>query len=206
MLFLLTERNLSPAPTYGVPPMRDNSPWTSPTWVHPLGNRSANCCSVGHCSMGCSPARTGCSSVGPPRCHKSYQETCCSTGSSLHRSAAPCSSVGFPWGHSPLSNIHLLQHRSVSSVGCRWIPAPPDLHGLQGHPSSRAWSTPCPCFSSDLGVYRAVPLTYSHSCSSVVTITILQWSFFVSNLLSERPYHFFCLAQSGPAAGLSRAG
>ncbi|KAK4830930.1 hypothetical protein QYF61_014303, partial [Mycteria americana] len=76
-----------------------------------------------------------CSSMGPPRCHKSCQQTCSGVGSSL--SVGPqvlpgaCSSVGFPWGHS------LLRTSTCSSVGsstgCRVdICSTVNLHGLQG--------------------------------------------------------------------------
>ena len=80
-------------------------------------------------STGCSPSGADCSSVGPPRGHKSCQQTCFGVGSSLHGATGPqvlpgaCSSAGFPQGHS------LLRASTCSGVGsstgCRWISAPP---------------------------------------------------------------------------------
>jgi len=89
-----------------------------------------------------------------------------------------CSSMGSPWGgHS------LLQESTCSgvgsSLGCRWISAPPLssggssggqpafhhclLHRLQGNLLSGAWSTSSPSFFTDLGICRVVSVAYSHS-------------------------------------------
>uniref|UniRef100_A0A8C8A6C9 Caspase activity and apoptosis inhibitor 1 n=1 Tax=Otus sunia TaxID=257818 RepID=A0A8C8A6C9_9STRI len=57
-------------------------------------------------SPGCSPSGTGCSSVGPPRGHKSCQQTCSSVGSSLHGATGPARSLlqhGLPTGSQPPS-------------------------------------------------------------------------------------------------------
>jgi len=77
--------------------------------------------------MRCSPSGTGCSSTGPPRGHKPCQQTCSSTGFSLHGSAGPATSLlqrGLPTGSQHPSSIPLLQ-RGVPSMGYRWISAPP---------------------------------------------------------------------------------
>jgi len=79
-------------------------------------------------------AGTGYSSVGPPWGHKSCQQTCSGTGSSLHGSTGPGRSLlqrGFPTGSQPPSGIHLLRHGvlhglrvDICSIG--------DLHGMKG--------------------------------------------------------------------------
>jgi len=65
--------------------------------------------------------------VGPPRGHKPCQKTCSSVGSSLHRSTGPARSLlqcrlstgsQPPLGTSTSSGVG-------SSIGCRWISAPP---------------------------------------------------------------------------------
>ena len=156
MLFLPLLRKGSPSPSPGWGPSHGrqfsmNVSSVSPSHGH---QSSPDCSNVGHSSMRCSPSRTGCSSVGPPWGHKSFQETCSSMGSSLHRSAGPCqepaaaqtshgvtassqastcSSVGLLCGlqvdlciHG--SSIHGLQGHScftmVCTMGCRGIPAP----------------------------------------------------------------------------------
>jgi len=75
----------------------------------------------------CSPSGTGCSSMGTPRGHEPFQQTCSGMGSSLHRSAGPGRSLlqcGLPTVSQLPSGIHLLQC-GVPSTGCRWISAPP---------------------------------------------------------------------------------
>lgn len=119
-------------------PMGCSSSGTTPTSVPP---------------MGCSSLRTGCSSVGTPWGHKSYQETCFSMGSSLHESAVPWQepfpalayhgTTAFFWA-SACSSVGLL------SMVCRGI-------------SSGAWRTFFLSFLTVLGVYKVVPLTYSQS-------------------------------------------
>jgi len=77
--------------------------------------------------MGCSPSGTGCSSVGPPRGHKPCQQTCSDVGSSLHGSTGPGRSLLqlrlLTESQLP-SGIPLLRC-GVSSMGYRWISAPP---------------------------------------------------------------------------------
>uniref|UniRef100_A0A8C0F7B9 Uncharacterized protein n=1 Tax=Bubo bubo TaxID=30461 RepID=A0A8C0F7B9_BUBBB len=89
--FLLRGRTRHTLPLLqcGVPPTGDTPPSTS--WVP---------------SPGCSPSGTGCSSVGPPRGHKSCQQTCSSVGSSLHGATGPARSLlqhGLPTGSQPPS-------------------------------------------------------------------------------------------------------
>jgi len=79
--------------------------------------------------MGCSPSGTGCSSVGPPQGHKSYQQTCSSMGSALHGSAgswqAPHKATSC-FRHPPASawnHFHGLQVDMCSTMG---------LHGCRG--------------------------------------------------------------------------
>ena len=137
-------------------------------------------------STGCSPSGADCSSVGPPRGHKSCQQTCFSVGSSLHGATGPqvlpgaCSSAGFPRGHSVLRASTC--SGVGSSTGCRWISAPPwTSMGCRGTACltmvfttgcrgislcSGAWSTSSPSFFTDLGVCGVVPLTSSHSALS----------------------------------------
>jgi len=90
-----------------------SSSQTAPVWVP---------------SKGCSPSGTGCSSVGPPQCYKSCQQTCSGMGSSLQGSTGPARSLlwhGVPSTGSQLpSGIHLLW-RGIPSMGYRWISAPP---------------------------------------------------------------------------------
>ncbi|KAJ7412636.1 hypothetical protein BTVI_45920 [Pitangus sulphuratus] len=47
---------------------------------------------MGHSTTVCSPPGTAWSNVGPPQGHKSYQETCSSVDSSLHRGMTAVSS------------------------------------------------------------------------------------------------------------------
>lgn len=93
---------------HGVPPTGDSPPQNSPVWVLPMGCSFSLTAPAWVTSIGCSPSGTDCLSVGPPRGHKSCQQT--------------CSSVGFPWGHSLLwaSTCPSVE----SSMGCRWVSAP----------------------------------------------------------------------------------
>jgi len=163
-----------------VPLAGDSSPQTSPTWVLPTGCSSSQTAPVWVPSTGCSPSGTGCSSLGPPRGHKSCQQTCSGVGSSLHGSAGPASSLlqrRLPTGSQLPSGIHPLRH-GVPSTGCRWISAPPwtsmgcrgttcltmvFITGCKGKLCSGVLSTFSPSFFTDLGVCRVVSLTSSHS-------------------------------------------
>jgi len=72
---------------------------------------------------GGSSSGTGCSSVGPPRGHKPFQQTCFS---SVHGSAGPGRGLlqcGLVTGSQLPSGIHLLRH-GVPSMGYGWISAP----------------------------------------------------------------------------------
>lgn len=119
--------------------------------------------------MGCRPSRTACSSVGPPKGHKSYQETTSSVGSSLHGSASPCEKPAparvFLQVHSPFLGIPLLWHGallwaagvSLHLCGSPWTAGAQLLHHsvhhwLQGNLVSGTWTTSCPSFSTDPGV------------------------------------------------------
>ena len=84
--------------------------------------------------MGCSPSRTGCSSVGPPWGHKSCQQTCSSVDSSLHGSTGQGRSLrqhGFSTGSQPPLGIHLLQRGVLPWLQVD-ICSTVNLHGLQG--------------------------------------------------------------------------
>lgn len=110
-------------PSYALPLLQSgdvptgNSPsWTYPVWVSPMGT-------VLHkllawvISLECSPAETDCLRLGPPSCHKSYQQACSIMGSSLLPSAQfvpeACSSVGFPQGHIILEAFSLEKIQSL---------------------------------------------------------------------------------------------
>ena len=178
---------------HGVPPTGDSPSQTSPVWVLPTG---------------CSSSRMDCFHVGPPWGHKSCQQTCFGMGSSLHGSTGPqvlpgsCSGVGFPRGHSVLrastcsgvgSSLHGLQVDICSTVELHGLPGDSLPHhglphGLQGNLCSGAWSTSSPSFFTDLGVCRAVSLTYSHSSLRLQLLLCSNFSPFL-NLLSQRRYH-----------------
>ena len=117
--------------------------------------------------------------MGPPRGHKSCQQTCSSVVSSLHGSTGPARNLlqrGLPTGSQrpwgiPLLRcgvLHGLQVDICSTVNLHGLqgdslPHHGLPHGLQGNLCSGAWSTSSPSFFTDLGVCRVVSLTYSHS-------------------------------------------
>jgi len=101
--------------------------------------------------------------------------------SSLHRSTGPGRGLlqhRLPTGSQFPSGIHLLRH-GVPSTGYRWISAPPwtftdyretacltmvFITSCKGKLSASAsQAPPVPSFFTDLGVYRIVSLTSSHS-------------------------------------------
>jgi len=89
-----------------------------------------------------------------------------------------------------------------------------DLHGLQGDSlphhdllhglplCSSAWSTTSPSFFTDLGVCRAVSLTYSSS-SLLIANAVPQEGIPFLNMLSQRRYRCHRWAWPWPAAGPS---
>ena len=121
---------------------------------------------------GCRPSGRDCSSVGPPRGHKSCQQTCSGVGSSLHGATGPARSLlqrGLPTGSQPPVGASTCSGVG-SSTGCRWNLCSPSSflrglqgdslphhglrHGLQGNLCSGAWSASSPSFCTDLGVCR----------------------------------------------------
>ncbi|KAM9662266.1 uncharacterized protein ACIBXB_013160 [Morphnus guianensis] len=188
----------------GVPPTGDSPPRTSPTWVLPRGCSSSRTAPAWVLSTACSPSGAHCSSVGPPRGHKSCQKTC-SVGSSLHRSAAPARSLlqcGVPTGSQPPSGTHLLRRGVLHGLQVD-ICSTVDLHGLQGDSlphhglhhglqgnlCSGAWSISSPSFFTDLGVRRVVSLTRSHSSLQLPNTSIPTFFSFLK-MLSQRHYHY----------------
>jgi len=164
--FLLRGRtpHTPPLLQFGAPPMGDSPPLISPVLVLPTG---------------CSASGTGCSSVDPPRGHKPCQQTCSIMDSAIHRSTGPARSLlqrGLSTGSQPPLGIHLLQYGFFHRVQVD-ICSTVDLYGLQGDNlphhgllhklqenfCSGSWSTPSPSVFTDLGVCRAVALTYFHS-------------------------------------------
>lgn len=109
----------------------------------------------------CSPSLTACSRVVSLQSHKSWQQTCCSMDSSLHRVTGAAGSLfqGFPWSHC------LLRAPTCSglkpSMGLRMdLSSTMNLHGLWGNPCSGTWSTSFSSFSTDLYVCRALSPSY----------------------------------------------
>jgi len=97
----------------------------------------------------------------------------------LHGSTGPARSLllhELPMGSQPPSGTHLLRCGVLCALQVE-ICSTVDLHGLQvdnlphhgllhrlqGNLCSGTWNTSSPSFFTDLGVYRAVSLTYSHS-------------------------------------------
>jgi len=123
---------------------------------------------------GCSPSATD----GSPWGRKSCQKTCSSLGSYSHVLPGACFSVGSPQGHSLLWGTSTCSGVG-SSMGCRWISAPPRTStmgcrvtacltmvfsmGYRGISALAPWGISSPSFCTDLGVCRVVSLTYSHS-------------------------------------------
>ena len=104
-------------------------------WVLPTGCSSSQTAPAWVPSMGCSPSGTDCSSVGPPRGHKSCQKTCSSVGSSLHGATGPARSLlqhELPTGSQPPSGTQLLRRgvlpRLQFFMNCSRVGP---LHGLQ---------------------------------------------------------------------------
>ncbi|KAK4820738.1 hypothetical protein QYF61_004419 [Mycteria americana] len=169
----------SPAPAWGPCRGRQSSMNFSSTGSsHHRLQFFTNCSSVGP-FQGVQSFRNRLLRVGPPRSHKSCQQTCSSVGSSLHGATGPARSLlqhGLPTGSQPPSGIHLLQHGVLHGMQVD-ICSTMDLHGLQGDSlphhglhqglqgnlCSGAWSTLSPSFFADLGVYRVVSLTYPQS-------------------------------------------
>jgi len=112
---------LFPCSSVRVPLMGDSSPQTSPTGVLPMGCSSSQTAPAWFPSTGCSPSGSGCSSVGPPRGHKSCQQTCSCVGSSLHGSAGPARTLLQHGG----------PHRVMASFRHPPAPAWGPFHGLQ---------------------------------------------------------------------------
>ncbi|KAM9591464.1 uncharacterized protein ACIBXB_006257 [Morphnus guianensis] len=206
----------------GVPPTGDSPPQTSPTWVLPTGCSSSRTAPAWVLSTVCSPSGTDCSSVGPSRGHKSFQKTCSSVGSSLHRSAGPARSLlqrGVPSGSQPPSGTHLLRRGVLHGLQVD-ICSTVDLHGLQGDSlphhglhhglqgnlCSGAWSTSSPSFFTDLGVCRVVSLTCSHS-SLRLPFTSVPTFFLLKNVIPEAlPLSLIGSALAGGRSVLEPAG
>lgn len=127
----------------GVPSMGDNPSQTSPAWVF---------------SMGCSPSRTDCSSLGPLWVSQVLPGACSSMGSPME-SQVPSGHIHLLW----YGAIHGLQSGSLLHHGLQGdsLPNQSLYHGLQGNLCSRTWSTSYPSFSTDLVVCRVVALIYS---------------------------------------------
>ncbi|KAM9590846.1 uncharacterized protein ACIBXB_005895 [Morphnus guianensis] len=205
----------------GVPPTGDSPPRTSPTWVLPTGCSSSRTAPAWVLSTVCSPSGTDCSSVGPPRGHKSCQKIC-SVGSSLHRSAGPARSLlqrRVPTGSQPPSGTHLLRCGVLHGLQVD-ICSTVDLHGLQGDSlphhglhhrlqgnlCSGAWSISSPSFFTDLGVRRVVSLTCSHS-SLRLPNTPVPTFFLLKNVITEAlPLSLIGSALAGGGSFLEPAG
>jgi len=131
--------------------------------------------------MACSPSGTGCSSVGPPRGHKPCQETCSGMGCSpqVHRScwepAPACAAHGFTasfrhppapaWGFRQAAGGDPLYRGPPWTAGGQ--PASPwSSLWAERNLCSSTWSISSPSFFTDLGVYRVVSFTSSHSSLS----------------------------------------
>jgi len=162
----------------GVTPMGDSSPQNVPKWVLPTSSSSSQTAPECVPSTRCSPSGTDCSSMGPPRGHKSCQQTRSSVTSSVHRPTGPARSLlqcGLSVGSQPPSGVHLLWDRVLHGLqvdSCstmdlhglqgHTLPHHALLHGLQGYLHSNIWSTLSYSFFADLSVCRVVSLTYSH--------------------------------------------
>jgi len=103
--------------------------------------------------------------VGPPRGHKSCQQTCSSAGNSpwVHRS---CQEPDPAWAlhevTASFGHMHLLQNGVLHS--CRWRSAPPwTSMGCRGISALAPEAPPSPLFSLNLGVCRVVSVMCSHS-------------------------------------------
>ena len=167
----------SPAPARS-PSHRRQSSTNFSNGVLPMGCRSSQTAPAWVPSTACSPSGADCSSVGPPRGHKSCQKTC-SVGSSLHGSTGPARNLlqwGLPTGSQPPSGIHLFRHGVLHGLQVD-ICSTVDLHelqgdslphhglphGLQGNLCSGTWSISSSSFFTDLGVCRVVSLTFQSS-------------------------------------------
>lgn len=131
-----------------------------------------NCYNMGNYSIGC----TACSSEGPPKSHRYYQETCSGVDSCLYGSVGPYQEPAPAWVFhrvtassraSTSSHVGLLHRLQVN------LCTPIVLHGLQGRRcltmvftvGCRGISDPRPGaspFFTDLCAC-GVPLTCSHS-------------------------------------------
>lgn len=159
---------------------------------------------------------TACSKVGFPWDQKFYQVTCSCVGSSPHVSVDLCQDPAPAWSSpgvtvssqsSTCSGMDLLHGLQVNLF------IPVDLHGLQGlrcvimgFPKdctgicSGTWGTSYLSFSTDLmsaEMFLSHVLTPpSSGCNYICTINF----FLFLNMLAQRHYHNFRLAQSRPAA------
>ncbi|KAK4826739.1 LOW QUALITY PROTEIN: hypothetical protein QYF61_010992 [Mycteria americana] len=116
----------SPAPAWGPSHRRQSSTnFSNMSPSHGL-HSFTNCSSMGPFHE-VQSFRKGLLQRGSPKGHKPYQQRCSSIGSSLHGSTGPARSLlqrGLPTGSQPLSGTCTCSSVG-SSMGCRWIPAPP---------------------------------------------------------------------------------
>ena len=136
----------------------------------------------------------------PPSGHKTCKQIYSSMGSSLHGATGPSRSLlqhGLFTGSQPALGNHLLQcgvlHglqveicSTVDHHGLQWNALPPHglHHRLQGNLCPGAWSTSCPSFCTDLGVFRVLtPISYWKMPLCRVVF------FFFVNMLSQKWCH-----------------
>lgn len=137
-------------------------------------------------------------------------KTCSSTGSSPQAFQEPAAAwavhkLQFPLGHIHLlchGLLHRLQHEYLLWYGPLWAArgqlASP-LSSLQGNFFSHTWSTSFPSFLSDLGVCRAVLLTFLFFNHSSLTQLLCSVNFL--SMLSQRHHRHHWWVQLWPAVG-----
>lgn len=137
---------------------------------------SPNCCSVGHTSTGCSPSRTSCSS---------------------ERAVL---SMGFPQDHSLLWASPAPARAPPGAAGGSLLPRA--LPGLQGHSClSLGCSRGCRGISVPIPGAAPAPPALPWLAAGLFLLHVLtpffsgHKTFFLLNMLSQRHYHSFQLAQ-----------
>ena len=151
--------------------------WTSSTCVLPVGLSSSLNAPVSVLSTGCHASGTDCSSVGPPRGHKSCQQTRSGVGSSLHGSSPARTLLK----HRLCRDHSLLQASTYSGVGssqgCRWVSAPPWTYiGCSG--------TACPTMVFTRGCRGITALVPGAPHSSPSSLTLSSATLFLSHILT----------------------
>ena len=139
---------------------------------------------------GCSPSGTDCYSVGPPRGHRSCQQTCSSVGSSLHGATGPARSLiqhrlptgsPSPSGASTCSGVG-------SSPCCRWISAPALTSMGAGHS--------CLTMGCTTGCRGISALAPGAPPAPPASLTLVSAGLFLSHILTPLSRCSFCCTKT----------